>query len=125
MRYAFPAMALVVALFATTACGATAREKALKVSYASLTVAQRSFVEWDKYQQRQIVEKAQSLEAGKKALEVYREKRQPIVIGFSVAWSALAAASLYDEPGWIKAAVEATSRLYTLIKELQDGQGHD
>jgi hypothetical protein len=112
---------LLLVLVLLAACGATARQKAITVGYDALKVSQTAFVEWDKYHQTQIVNDAKTLEDGKKALIDYRAKREKVVLSFSVAWSALAAASLYDEKGWLEAAMEAASNVYNLIKELEHG----
>lgn len=121
MRYQVKQLALVVALFATMACGASARQKAIDISYTTLKASETAFVEWDKHHQADIVEHATSATEGHEKLVAYRTKRQEVFVAFSAAWSALAAASLYDSDSWLKAAMEAVSQVYLLVKELEHG----
>lgn len=121
MRYQVKQVALIVALFATMACGMSARQKAIDISYTTLKASQAAFVVWDADHQQSIVDHATSAEDGKAKLAAYREKQAKVMLSFSTAWSALAAASLYDQPGWLAAAIEAVSNVYTLIKELENG----
>lgn len=112
---------LLLVMVLLAGCGVSARQKAIDVSYTTLKAAQAAFVVWDADHQQSIVEHATSLEDGKVKLAAYREKQAKIMLSFSTAWSALAAASLYQEPGWLAAAIEAASNVYTLIKELEHG----
>ena len=108
-----------------TACSSPdSRQKALKTSLTALNAARDGFVSWDKAHQQQIVADAETYEAGKKALEAYRHKRESIVYGFSAAYSALAAAALDNTITALVSAAQAAHDLYGLIKSLT-GDGVD
>lgn len=93
----------------------------MQASLVALNTARDTFVMWDGQHQKGLVAKAESLEDGKKLLADYRSRRQTVVQGFIVAYSALAAAALEDKTeALIEAAVAARS-LYALIKALTEG----
>jgi len=112
---------LALALALSAACGPNARQTSLKTSLTALNAARDGFVQWDKTAQAKIVEDATSLDQGKAALKAYRDKREPIIEGFTIAYSALALAALEDNVARLTEAIAAAAALYELIKDLTDG----
>ena len=112
------AVGLVLVAVSLTACGANAHTKALQTSLVSIDAARDGFVKWDEHHQASIVEKATSAEEGAAALKSYRAQRAAVIEGFTVAYSALAAAALDDNMGRLTEALNAASHVYQLIKDL-------
>jgi len=116
MRRTIPA-ALVIALALTApACGGDSKQKALKTSLSALNAARDGFIAWDKNHQDKIVAGATSLDDGKVKLDRYRKTREPVLQGFTVAYSALAAAALSPSVAMILEASKAATGLYALIR---------
>ena len=114
---------VIVLLAVAAGCGPNARQKALKTSVTALNAARDGFVQWDKHKQAQIVEDATSLDEGKAALKTYRDKRGPVLEGFTVAYAALALAALDDNLARLTEAISAAASVYKLIKGLTGGAG--
>lgn len=113
------AILVPIVLLALTACpGPDARQKALQTSLVALNAARDGFLSWDGNHQQQIVREATSLENGQAALSEYRTRRESVVQGFTVAYSALAAAALEKSAAMILEAATAAKEVYTLIKML-------
>lgn len=113
---------LIVLAAALSACGANARQKALRTSLTALNTARDGFSQWDDQHQIGIVKKATSKDEGKAALAAYRTKRQPVIVGFMVAYSAFAAAALDDNTARIAEAAKAAAAVYKIIKEFRNAQ---
>jgi hypothetical protein len=114
--------AALVVLVAASCGGPDAKQKALRTSLLALNAARDGFVAWDKTHQDKIVADAESYDQGKAALEVYRTKREPVVHGFSAAYSALAAAALDPSLEMVVEAAVAAKSVYDLIKSLTGGK---
>ena len=115
-RRLIPVLLLLGALAPTGACTPSARKTALKTSLVSLDAAREGFVQWDKHKQTTIVADATSLEDGKTALTIHRNKRAPIIEAFTLAYSALALAALDDNSERLTEAINAAASVYRLIK---------
>ena len=113
----------VLILLLSTACGSSAREKALSTTLASLNAARDGFVAWDKEHQESIVQETYD-EGGTRAdavrkLADYRRKAARIDQAFVLAYSALAAAALdLSVAGLISAAADAR-KVYEAILALK------
>ena len=102
-----------------SACpGPDSKQKALQTSLTALNAARDGFLAWDKNHQQKIVDEATSMEQGKAALAAYRSKREPVVQGFVVAYSALAVAALERSAAMILEAALAAKEVYSLVKML-------
>jgi len=109
---------LLILVFLVGCGGDASKQKALKTSLVALNAAREGFVTWDEHHQAQIVADSTSLEQGQAALKDYRDKRAPIVEGFTVAYSALAAAALEPSVEMLVEASKAAMAVYQLIKDL-------
>ncbi len=109
---------LLVALGLVSACTKNDRMDTLRVSLTTVNAARDGFVAWDEQHQKAIVEKSTSKDEGMLALESYREARGRVVLGFEVAYRALAvAATQTDEPS-LKAALAASDQLIDAVHRL-------
>lgn len=113
-----PRIATVALLFAVAACGADARQKALRTSLQALNASREGFVAWDARAQAELVTQAPSLEAGHAALRAHRDRRDPVVGLFVAAYSALALAALEPTGENLLRAAEDARRLYEAIRKL-------
>jgi hypothetical protein len=115
----FGRVSFFVVLALVVSC-ASARQKALSTALASLNGARDGFTTWDSRYQQEIVASATSIEDGRTKLTTYREKREPILRGFVVAYSLLAAAALGDS-GLLevqKAAIGLAAAIQALQRSL-------
>jgi hypothetical protein len=68
-------------------------QKSLAVTQETLQIAQKAFVSWDDAHQQAIVASATTQDEATKALADYRDKRQPVIKAFTIAYSSIAAAT--------------------------------
>ena len=61
------------------------------LTHETVQVAEKAFVSWDDAHQQGIVAKAKTPEEAQAGLNAYRDKRQPVIKAFVVAYSSLAA----------------------------------
>lgn len=109
-------LGLLFACMLAVACGPTARQKALQTTLVTLNTSRDAFVAWDGEHQQAIVKQAPSAEKGQAALDFYRTKREKVVLGFSAAYAALAAAAINtDDPKALLDAIEAVKTLYAAV----------
>lgn len=115
-----PAVVRILLLLAfVAACGASAREKALRTTYIATTTAQAGFVEWNKEHQLQIARNAPSKLIALAELTTYREKREPVLAAFEATYRALAAAAiLEDDHKSLAAALAAAEQLGEALRVL-------
>lgn len=103
------------------ACGASARQKTLTTSLATVSAAGEAFEKWDEARQAEIVAGATSISDGQVKLAEYRAHRGQIEALFVVAYQAIAAASL-DEDASLTAMLAALKNLADAIAGLQAPQ---
>ena len=89
---------MILALALVASCGASARQKAIRDTFVGVNVARASFVAWDANHQNVIIDSCVS-DGNEEAecqrrLTVYRADRGAVVEAFTLAYRALAAASL-------------------------------
>ena len=126
----------VFAVWLTLGCSGGFVQKAtqtLETTLVATNSARDEFVKWDKQHQLQLVERAQTREDADALLRHYRERRQKIVHGFTIAYGAIATAAatlplveLGDESQGRLASllVEAANAVRTAIeayKMIRDG----
>lgn len=115
-------LALLFLFSLAVACGPTARQKALQTTLTTLNTSRDAFVAWDGEHQQAIVKQAPSLEKGQATLDLYRSKREKVVLGFSAAYAALAAAAINtDDPKALADAIEAVKTLYAAVEGFLHG----
>jgi hypothetical protein len=107
------AVILLAAILAPLAgCGATTREKTIHAAFLATNAARDGFTKFDAEHQLDIVDKAQTKEEGRAALDLYRAKRIQIVELFEAAYYAISAAVvLKDDPTSMAHLVEAATKL--------------
>jgi len=117
-------MLLVIAMVGVMiACGASAREKALRTTFVAATTAQAGFVEWDKEHQLQIARDAPSKLIALAELTTYREKRAGVVDAFEAVYRAIAAAALLEQDHKsLASALGAFEQLRLALSLLTGGQ---
>lgn len=117
-----PARSLaLVLLFALVACGPGARDKALSATLLSVNAAAEGFATWDKLHQAAIVDAAPDFAAGTASLLQYRTKRETVVVGFTVAYRALALGAIDGKtpiPTVLQAAADALAAFDALKAEV-------
>ena len=90
LRTRAPVLLLLVLL----ACGASARDTALRVILTGLNATRAAVVAYDAKAQTASVASATSVEAGKLELDAWRAKRAPVVAAIEAAYHLLAAAAV-------------------------------
>lgn len=91
-------IALLTLFALITACGGQTTyiqkaQKSLTVTHQAVQVAEKAFVSWDTAHQQEIVARATSAEQATAEINAYREKRQPVIKAFVVAYSSIASIS--------------------------------
>lgn len=99
---------LLVSLSTSSGCAASQRESTIKAAMVTVDTARDGFIAYDAAEQSAIVSKATSLEDGKAKLAAYRAERAKVADLFTVAYRAIAAATLNDDPSvaGLKAALD-------------------
>lgn len=108
--------------FVLFACGASQRKTTLKTTYNAVTVAEKSFVAWDKQYQQGIIDTATSAQDGLTKLEAYRRKRSPVESAFVAAYRTIATALFIDNDETLTGAMMAWTALKDALAELTDGK---
>lgn len=115
----------LVALFAIyaaslgSACSASQREKALHASFVTLNAARDGFVKWDDQTQARIVNDAQTLGEGKRALAEHRAARDKLVETFELAYRTLASALVLNDEQSFAAALRAVEAVAVVVRKLE------
>lgn len=110
-------MAAILAPLA--ACGGSAHEKTLQVSFVALNATRDGFTEWSRDHQEQIVEHATSADEAKTKVAAFRATRTKVVDAFLVAYAAFSLATLDPaEPNYLE-AIKAGKALLAAIKDLK------
>ena len=109
----------LVLVFILSACGASAREKALHTTYVTVTTAQAGFEAWDREHQMAIVNAATSQADGLAKLSAYHDKRKPVCIAFEATYRMLAGAAILNKdhksmPALLGAALQLWQALEVL-----------
>lgn len=105
----------------SSGCGASARQRELRVSLAAVDASAAAFEEWDRHHQHDIVVAAQSREDGQAKLADYRASREKVVAAFEAAYRAIAAAALDPDGGTIQPALDAAESIRALVSKLKGG----
>lgn len=116
-------IAIVLTLaFILLACGASARQKALRVTFTATAAAQAGFVTWDKDRQLSIVRGASSQAEALTELGKYKDKRSVVLTAFEVTYRTLASAAILDEDQKsLMTAVGAFNQLRLALSSLTNG----
>lgn len=77
--------------------GCVSRQRALSATLVAVDTARIGFVTWDDSHQQEIVEKAADSDEAAAALEDYRQRRTSVLLGFELAYQAIARAALDDD----------------------------
>jgi hypothetical protein len=88
---------LLVPILLVLACGASARETAIKTSLAVVDTARDGFVTWDRLHQEELFKGAASGDDARHLVLAYREKREPVLLAFEVAYKAIAHAAVLSD----------------------------
>lgn len=103
-------------------CGSSTpstRTTALTTLYSTVNTAAAAFTAWDRAHQADIEKKATSLEDGKTKLAAYRLRREPVMIAFTVAYSAIAAALTVNDQPSADGASKAVGDLMVAIEAIK------
>jgi hypothetical protein len=111
----------VLAAALSAGCGASSRERTLRTTYSSLTVAQAAFTAWDLEHQRALVRAATSEADGLAALTKYKADREPVMTAFEVAYRTVAAAGALDDDPSLAGALKAWKQLAAALSALTGG----
>lgn len=115
-------MLVIASLGLSVACGASAREKTLHVTYTAVVATQAGFESYDKERQAAIVDHATSLADGVAELDKYKAARSPVLTAFEVTYRALAAAAIENkDPKSLDAAKAAAKQLEAAVDALTGG----
>lgn len=113
-------ISILILFSLVTACGGQTTyiqkaQKSLAVTYEAVQVAEKAFVSWDTSHQQEIVAKSNSPEEAAAALNAYRDKRQPVIKAFVVAYSSIA--SIGAIIPLVEKGLKPESDLMTLLSE--------
>lgn len=100
-----------------TACGASARHKALQTAYVSVNTARDGFLAWTESRQEMIVRTASSAEEARRNIDAHRNKQQLVVNYFSVVYEGLALAALEPKEENVAEVLARVRQLHALIKK--------
>lgn len=113
------AIVLAATALASTACGASKREKTLNTTLAAVNVARETFNAFDDAHQDKIIERATSLEQGRADLAAYREKQTRVVGLFIAAYRAIGVAAVASkDDASLRAAIDALKALTGAIDDI-------
>jgi hypothetical protein len=116
---------VLLLLSLAVACGPTARQKALQTTLTTLNTSRDAFVAWDAEHQTTIVKQAPSLEKGQETLTFYRAQREKVILGFSAAYAAVAAAAINtDDPNALAQAITSIKTVYDAVEGFLHGGGN-
>lgn len=109
--------ATIMALCALLAgCGSSQRQSVIKAALITVDVSRDAFVAYDTTVQVTIVDKATSAADGRLKLTEYRTKRERIIVVFSTAYHAIAAAALANDDPSIAGMQAALAQLAIAIR---------
>ena len=107
----------IAILFA--ACGASARDKAIATTFATVNAAGSGFVAFDAKHQQDIVAGATSMAAGAASLAEWRRTQLVVQSAFTIAYRAIAAASAANDDASLAAMAAAALQLAEAIKSAE------
>lgn len=108
-------IALIVLL---VGCGANSKQRTLKTTLVTINTVRDGFSAWDDSNQTEIVNNASSADEANGQLAEYRRKRESVLVGFALAYEALATASLDLTEANFLLAIKQAQVLYKLIINL-------
>lgn len=88
-------------------CGPSARQVQINTMLSGLSTTSDAFVAWDVAHQRQILDKAATLEEGQKTIAAYREIQAKVVAALKDAYTALGTAKILNDAHTISNALAA------------------
>lgn len=100
------------------ACGASARQKALRTSLVALNAARDTLLAVSKEREAQIVERATSKEEGRAQLNAWRVIVDEVAAAIEAGYRTIYAAAILDDAKSSGEAGAATARALALLKEL-------
>lgn len=112
-------LALVALAVLVVACGASQRERTLRLTLATTDATAAGFAAWDGQHQLELVATAPTRAEAEAALASYQARRAVVIDAFEAAYRSLAAAALDAKAGAIGPALETVQAVYQLVKELQ------
>lgn len=103
-------------------CGPSARDKALRVSYVTLTGAAEGFAEWDLQHQQSILDSSSDQPTFQQKIDAYRLKRTAVVQALTSAYKLLATALIEPSKVNVFQVAEAVTAVMAAIDELKGGK---
>lgn len=119
MRLRSPIGLLLIVAVAIAACGASARQTALKSTLIAVNATSEAFVKWDGERQLQIVDKATTREEATVNLTTHRAKRDKVVDAFVIIYRLIATASALEDDHSLNSLAKAFADLKALIEEVR------
>lgn len=113
-------LALVVALLGATGCGAAARQKGLRVVFATVSASETTFLAWDELRQVEIVRAAATREEAEAELAAHRARRDAVLRAYATTYHLLAAAS-YEGRANVAEVAAAGARAVEAARALMKG----
>lgn len=114
--------ALIIFALALVACAHVTRDEVLSRTMAGLEAADKAFVAKDDAIQMEIVAKADNEGEGRNALQQYRVgPRAKVVVAFTVAYTAVATASIDLSEASLTQLVHAAAEAIAAFKTLDGG----
>lgn len=110
----------ILLLLSLVACGASQRERTIKATLATVNASRDAFVAFDRATQDTIVATAPSFERGADLLRSYRDKREPVVAGFTAAYRAIAIAATVEDDHTVAAMIAAAQQIVDAFKKLKE-----
>lgn len=123
IRTQFPALLVVVALFATllavtSACSSSQRGKTIHATLVAVNAARDGFAAWDRQHQQDLVAAATFKDEARAAVDAYRARRELVVASFEVAYRAIAVAATQSDEISLTAALTRAGELYNALKQI-------
>lgn len=112
------AMILLLGLLAISCHNS--KKDTLKTSLQTLNATRDGFLVWDRQHKDAIVDSADTYEDGEVRLNMYREKRAAIILGFELAYKAVAIAAVDRTDRNIKEMLANLEMLYRSILEFKN-----
>lgn len=109
---------LVVLVFVVGACGASARDKALRSSIVVVNAARDGFTAWDATEQQRIVDAATDADSGKAKLLEHQAARDRVARVIETAYRAIGFAALANDDASMKAMLQAMAALKETLTPL-------
>lgn len=115
------AFLLCVSITGIAGCGANQRTKTLQATVLAVNTARDGFEIWDLAHQRKLLESSTSREDFQAKLAVYHDERMKVISAFELAYHALASAAAQSDHPSLRAAVDQSAALFTLVKTITGG----